>query len=324
MEKKQVPAIGIDLGGTKILAGLVSSSKLLGEPMRVPTPQGRDNIVQALLDIVEKFQKETLVLGVGISTAGVVEPKSGEIIGSTGNLPGWSGTKLKHIIQDKTALRTVVENDANSAAYGECHASGLSHKTCVIMVTLGTGIGGGIILNGRLYRGAHFAGGEIGHIKISMENKRHCTCGGWDCWEAYGSGRGLQTTGWEAVQGLAEDKSVLVAKKDNLKTQDIIDAAKAGDMIGRKALELYHKHVAFGMVALCQTFDPDCFVMSGGMSKFVDLKLLKELVQDWTLPTISDNLEIYPACLGEAAGLIGAAQLVLDAVHDVEEVGVAG
>lgn len=324
MEKKQVPAIGIDLGGTKILAGLVSSTKLLGEPVRVPTPQGRDNIIQALLDIIEKFQKETLVLGVGISTAGIVEPQSGEIIGSTGNLPGWSGTKLKHIIQDKTALRTVVENDANSAAYGECHASGLSHKACVIMVTLGTGIGGGIILNGRLYRGAHFAGGEIGHIKISMENKRHCTCGGWDCWEAFGSGRGLLATGWDLLQGIPEDKSVLVPKKDTLTTQDIIDAAKGGDIIASKAMQQYHKHVAFGMVALCQIMDPDCFVMSGGMSKFVDLKFLKELVQDWTLPTISNNLEIYPACLGESAGLVGAAQLVLDAVRDVEQVGFAG
>ncbi len=324
MEKKQVPAIGIDLGGTKILAGLVSSSRLLGEPLRVPTPKGPDNIIQTLLDIVEKFQKESLVLGVGISTAGVVEPKSGEIIGSTGNLPGWSGTKLKHIIQDKTALRTVVENDANSAAYGECHASGLSHKTCVVMVTLGTGIGGGIVLNGRLYRGAHFAGGEIGHIKISMDNKRHCTCDRWDCWEAYGSGRGLLTTGWELLNGPNADKSSLFAKKDSLTTNDIIDAAKAGDMIAKKAMQVYHEHVAFGMVALCQTLDPDCFVMSGGLSKFVDLSLLKELVQDWTLPTISENLEIYPACLGEAAGLIGAAQLVLDAVHDVEEVGAAG
>lgn len=324
MEKKQVPAIGIDLGGTKILAGLVSNSRLLGEPYKVPTPKGPENIVQALLDIIDKFQKESLVLGVGVSTAGVVDPSSGEIIGSTGNLPGWTGTKLKHIIQNKTALRTVVENDANCAAYGECHASGLSLKTCVIMVTLGTGIGGGIIFNGRLYRGAHFAGGEIGHIKISMEHKRHCTCDRWDCWEAYGSGRGLLATGFELVQGVREEQSSLVAKGDKLTTQDIIEAAKSGDMLGKRALELYHEHVAFGMTALCQTLDPDCFVMSGGMSKFVDLKLLKELVQDSTLPTISEHLEIYPACLGEAAGLVGAAQLVLDAVHETEEVGAAG
>lgn len=324
MEKQQVPAIGIDLGGTKILAGLVTGSKLLGEPIKIPTPKGPENIIKTLLDAIEKLQKESLVLGVGISTAGIVDPSSGELVGSTGNIPGWEGTKLKHLIQNKTALRTVVENDANAAAYGECHASGLGNKTCVVMVTLGTGIGGGIILNGRLYRGAHYAGGEVGHIKISMEHKRLCTCDQWDCWEAYGSGRGLLATGWELVQGVSEEQSPLAGKKDKLTTQDIIEAAKSGDIIGKKALQLYHEHVAFGLAALCQTLDPDCFVLSGGMSKFVDLKLLKELVQDRTLPTISGKLEIYPSCLGEAAGLVGAGQLVLDAVHQVEEVSAAG
>lgn len=324
MEKNQIPAIGIDLGGTKILAGLVSQCRLLGEPVKVSTPKGPENIIRAILDLIADFQKKSLVLGVGISTAGIVDPSSGQVIGSTGNLPGWEGTPLKTIIQNKTALRVVVENDANSAAYGECHASGLGHKTCLIMVTLGTGIGGGIILHGRLYRGAHFAGGEIGHIKISMENKRHCTCGLWDCWETYGSGRGLQYTGWEMLAGVKEEQSSLVALRDNLSTQNIIDAAKNGDIIGQKSLNKYHEHIAAGMVALCHSLDPDCFVISGGMSKFVDLKLLKDLLSDLTLPRVSEKLEIYPSCLGESAGLIGAGQLVLDAVTEVEQVSVAG
>ncbi len=324
MQNAKLPAIGIDLGGTKILAGLVSGCRLQGEPIKVPTPKGADKIVDALLELIEDIQKKQIVLGVGISTAGIVNPNTGEVVGSTGNLPGWEGTPLKTLIQNKTALRTIVENDANSAAYGECHAAGLGYKTCVIMVTLGTGIGGGIILHGRLYRGAHYAGGEIGHIKISMDNRRRCTCGLWDCWETYGSGRGLLATGWELLNGVKEDQSPLVEFKNNLTTQHIIDAAKKGDIIGKKALELYHQHVAMGMVALCHSFDPDCFVISGGMSKFVDLKLLKDIVADNTLPRVSEKLEIYPSCLGEAAGLVGAGQLVLDAVSEVEQVGVAG
>jgi glucokinase len=324
MDRSQIPAIGIDLGGTKILSGLVSNCRLLGEPVKVPTPKGADKIIDAILQVIADIQKEHIVLGAGISTAGIVDPSSGEVIGSTGNLPGWEGTHLKTIIQNKTALRVVVENDANSAAYGECHAAGLSQKTCVIMVTLGTGIGGGIILHGRLYRGAHFAGGEIGHIKITMENKRHCTCGLWDCWETYGSGRGLQATGWEMLQGVTEEQSKLAALRDRLTTQDIIEGAKNGDIIAKKALDLYHEHVATGLVALCHSFDPDCFVISGGMSKFVDLKLLRDLLADRTLPRVSEKLEIYPSCLGEAAGLVGAGQLVLDAVTEVEQVSVAG
>jgi len=324
MNKSQIPSIGIDLGGTKILAGLVSACRLLGEPIKVPTPKGADNIIEAILEIIANFQKDSLVLGVGISTAGIVDPNSGEVIGSTGNLPGWEGTALKTIIQNRTALRCVVENDANAAAYGECHASGLGHNTCVIMVTLGTGIGGGIVLHGRLYRGAHFAGGEIGHIKISMDNKRHCTCGLWDCWETYGSGRGLQATGWELLGGVSESQSSMVPLRDRLTTQNIIDAANSGDLIAKKAIEKYHEHIACGMVALCHSLDPDCFVISGGMSKFVDLKLLKDLLVDRTLPRVGEKLEIYPSCLGEAAGLVGAGQLVLDAVTEVEQVSVAG
>lgn len=316
----KIPAIGIDLGGTKILAGLVSNCRLLGEPIRVPTPQGPHKIIEAILDVIAKLQKDNVVLSAGICTAGLVDPSSGEVVGSTGNIPGWEGTQLKKLIQDKTALRVVVENDANAAAYGECHAAGLGQKTCVVMVTLGTGIGGGVILHGRLYRGANYAGGEVGHIKISMENKRRCTCGLWDCWEIYGSGRGLQITGWELLAGVSESQSRLAALRDTLSTRDIIEAAQLGDLIGKRALELYHQHIATGMVSICHTFDPDCFLISGGMSQFVDLKLLKELVADRTMARVAENLEIHSACLGEAAGLVGAGQLALDAVGEAEPV----
>lgn len=323
-DKQHIPAIGIDLGGTKMLAGLVSNSKLIGKPVRVPTPKGPDNIVKALLDLINHFQKDNLVFGVGIATAGIVNPESGEVVGSTGNLPGWEGTALKHIIQGKTALRTQVENDANAAAYGEVHAAGLGYKTCVMMITLGTGIGGGIIMDGKLYRGAHFAGGEVGHLKISMDNKRRCTCGLWDCWETYGAGRGLVATGWELLSGVSEDQSKLASKRDNLTVQDIVDAAQAKDMLAQKAIYQYHEHIAVGMSSLCHTLDPDCFLITGGMSKFVDLNLIKELVTDRTLPRIAERLEIHPSSLGENAGMIGAGQLVLDAVREVKSVGVAG
>ncbi|MBY0546868.1 MAG: ROK family protein [Candidatus Obscuribacterales bacterium] len=318
MEKKDLPAIGIDLGGTKILAGLVANSHLVGEPVRVPTPSGPENIIKALLDIIADFQKEHLVLGVGIATAGIVDTESGAILGSTGNLPGWEGTALKHVIEERTALRTHVENDANAAAYGEARAAGLHTRTCSVMVTLGTGIGGGIILKGSLYRGAHYAGGEVGHIKISMENQRRCTCGLWDCWEAYGSGRGLLATALEMARGKSKDQSVICERDGDLTTKDVLEAAAAGDIIAGNALKKYHEHVAVGMSALCHVLDPDCFVISGGMSKFVDLKLIKELLFDRTLPRIAEKLEIYPSRLSEKAGMIGAAQIVLDAVNPIE------
>ena len=323
MNRNDIPAIGIDLGGTKILAGLVANSRLVGEPIKIATPVGPDNIIKAILELIAGFQKSHLVLGVGIATAGIVDPESGAILGSTGNLPGWEGTALKHVIQDKTALRTHVENDANAAAYGECRAAGLHTSTCAVMVTLGTGIGGGIMLNGSLYRGAHFAGGEVGHIKISMENQRRCTCGLWDCWEAYGSGRGLLATAIEMSKGKSAEQSILCAGNSELTTKDVLEAAAAGDLIAKNALQKYHEHISAGISALCHVLDPDCFVISGGMSKFVDLHLLKDLVADRTLPRIAEKLQIFPSRLSEAAGMIGAAQIVLDAVASLESVGSA-
>ncbi|MBY0357342.1 MAG: ROK family protein [Candidatus Obscuribacterales bacterium] len=319
-----IPAIGIDLGGTKILAGLVSNSKLVSKPIRIPTPKGPENIIKALLDLINSLQQERIVFGVGIATAGIVNPETGEILGATGNLPGWEGTALKHIIQDKTALRTHVENDANAAAYGEVHAAGLGYKTCVMMVTLGTGIGGGVILNGKLYRGAHFAGGEIGHLRISMNNERHCTCGLWDCWEAFGSGRGLVATVRNLLVGVSEEQTRLAGLGDKLNVEEIIKAAAEGDILAKRAIFQYHEHVAVGMSSLCHVLDPDSFVLAGGMSKFVDLNLLKELLADRTLPRIAERLEIHPSILGENAGLVGAGQLVLDEAREVKSVGVAG
>lgn len=312
MDKTKLPALGIDLGGTKISAALVQDHKVIGEPWRVPTPKGPDKIVEALLELIEKFNKEHVVLGVGIATAGIVDPESGQVVGSTGNLPGWEGTPLKKIIQAKTALTAHVENDANAAAFGEvCASPALQGKTCVVAVTLGTGIGVGIIINGKVYRGAHFAAGEGGHIKISMENRRRCTCELWDCWEAYGSGRGLLATGWEMLEGVTDTQSRLAIRRPHLTNQDILEAARDGEVLAQSMLQKWHEHVACGLVSLCHLLDPDVFVLTGGMAKFVDYTLLREMVADRTLPRISERLEIHPSLLSEAAGMVGAAELVL-------------
>lgn len=324
VNKKQVPVLGIDLGGTKISAALVQDHRVVGEPWKAPTPKGSEKIMETMLELIDKFKKEHLVFGVGIATAGIVNPETGQVIGSTGNLPGWEGTPLKKVIEDKTALRVHVENDANAAAFGEvCASPALQNKTCVVTVTLGTGIGVGIVINGRMYRGAHFAAGECGHIKIAMDNRRRCTCNLWDCWEAYGSGRGLVVTGWELLDGVTPDQTILAQKRDHLTTQDILDAAKDGDVIGQRALEKWHLHVASGLVTLCHTLDPDVFVLTGGMSKFVDYNMLRDMVADRTLPRISEKLELHPSILGEAAGMIGAADLLLQEAEVLETAQVA-
>lgn len=311
--KTKASFLGIDLGGTKLSASIVVGTQLVGERKQVPTPLGAEKIAHAIVDLIEDFRKECLVAGVGIATAGIVNPETGQVVGSTGNLPGWEGTPIKKLIEEKTMLPVHVENDANAAAYGEVKAAHLQDKTCIIAVTLGTGIGAGIVVNGKLYRGAHWAAGESGHIKISLENQRLCTCGLWDCWEAYGSGRGLLATAENLVYAATEQQTML-KKKEKLSTQDVIDAAEEDDVIAKRAIDMWHEHICAGLVSLAHTLDPDCFVIGGGMGKFVNYEYLRELFLDRSLPRVAEGTEIHESSLGNDAGMIGAANLVLDSM----------
>jgi glucokinase len=309
---KSLPALGIDLGGTKIRAAAVCDNAIIGEPQQVATPEGRDHIINALVEIISRFQNEYVLAGVGIATAGIVNCDTGEVIGSTGNLPGWSGTKIKKEIESRVLIPVHVDNDANAAGYAESKLPSLAGKKCVVTVTLGTGIGGGIVIDGKLFRGSAWAGAEIGHIKIAMDNKRWCTCGLFDCWEAYGCGRGLVITGQEMLSGVGDEQSVLVQKTDVLTTHDIFAALAEGDLMAQKITEKWHEHVAHGLVCLAHILNPDCFVITGGLSDFVDFQLLTDMVVDRCLPRVGDTIDIRKSELAGKAGIIGAAQFVID------------
>lgn len=312
LAKTTMPALGIDLGGTKISAAAVYNNQLISEVHQVPTPGGREHIIEALIDMVAHFQKDFNLAGIGIATAGIVNCDTGEVIGSTGNLPGWAGTRLKEIIESKALVPVHVENDANAAAYGESRVEDLRGKRCIVAVTLGTGIGGGIVLDGRLYKGADWGAGEIGHIKISMDNKRLCTCGLFDCWEAYGAGRGLVATGKEMLAGISKEQTPLAADVDKLTTHAIFDALGDGDILAQKIVNAWHEHIAYGMVNLAHILNPDAFVVTGGLSKYVDFQLLHDMVVDRCLPTIGRSIEIKQSQLHNHAGIIGAAQFVIE------------
>ncbi len=310
--KNNLPAIGVDLGGTKLSVALVRDLKVIGTPRQVPTPSGAKKIVETIINLVNDFQKNQVVAGVGIATAGIVNTNTGEIVGSTGNIPGWAGTAIKTIIERSTLLPVHVDNDANAAAYAEYHASGLGKTACAITVTLGTGIGTGIIINGKLFYGMHWAAGEAGHMRISLNNERMCTCGLWDCWEAYGSGRGLIETARRLADKASPEQSELVTNKGNLSTQQIIESAKKGDILAQEAMRTWHEHICVGLVSLAHTLDPDCFFITGGLSSFVDYNYLRELFFDQTLQRAGKKIGIEPSVLGNEAGMIGAAHLVLD------------
>jgi glucokinase len=312
--KSKLPAIGIDLGGTKILAAVVNDQRIVSEPIRVATPIGTENIIAAILDLVSQCQKDFTLAGIGISTAGAVNPITGDIVGSTGNLPGWTGTPIKTIVENKTLLPVHVENDGNAAAYAEARARNLRDKACVVVLTIGTGIGGGILINGKLFRGDHFAAGECGHLRISLDNKRLCTCGLFDCWEAYGSGRGLLATGKEVLTSVIWHQSPLAKDVGSLTNEAILEAAQKGDLVAKKIIKIWHEHLCAGMASLAHVLDPDCFILTGGLSRFIDFDLLSERVLDKVMPHIAEHLEIHKSTLDNHASVLGAAQIVIDSI----------
>jgi len=312
MLKTKMPAIGIDLGGTKIMAAVINSEGIIGEPIKIPTPAGPENIINAFVEIIDKFKKEHLVAGVGIATPGIVNGNTGTVIGATNNIPGWAGTPVKKIMESKTLLPVHIENDANAAAYAEAHSKRLKNKTCVVALTIGTGIGGGILINGQLFHGANHGAGHCGHIRISFDNKRMCTCGLFDCYEAYASGTGLLATAKEMLTGVSAKQSPLAQDIKALKNADIFAAAKNDDLVAKKIINEWHRHLVMGMISIAHVLDPDCFVLSGGLCTFIDYELISEMLIDNTIPAIGDNLKIYKSELGNHAGIIGAAQLILD------------
>ena len=292
--------IGIDIGGTKIAAALISNGKLLTPIYSVRTPHGK-KILSVVDSFFRKFSKKFIIAGIGISTAGMVSD-SGRIVGSTGNIPGWQGVKVKEILQKKYRLPVVVENDANSAAYAEYQIGSAKGANPLLMITIGTGVGGGVIVNGKLVRGAHYAGGEIGHIKLGFNKQRHCTCGGYDCLEAYASGNGL----------LSLIKHYFPEKYKTISTKKLFKIARSKNkdkLLAMRIVEDWHKYIALGVCNLFQVIDPEKIVLSGGLSKEVDIKYLSNEVRKFLLPALSKSICIEKSTLGNDAGLIGAALL---------------
>jgi glucokinase len=317
-------ALGIDIGGTKISSGIVHSLKGLSQFQEAPTPKEQGPFIETLAEMAQTLMSKVNssqeeLMGVGIATAGIVDPYQGAILGATGNLPAVQGIagKLKSILEDRIGLPVYIENDANAAAYGECQHGAAKGKKHVLMVTLGTGVGTGIVIDGKMLHGAHFCAGEGGHIFIAQHEDRKCTCGRWNCWEAYASGSGFTQTARETIKAL-EDKTLAKAIAgesnvenntdwDSITSHQVIAAWKTGDPLAQSILDVWHEHVALGIGALCNVLDPEVVIIGGGMAQFVNFEKLTQRVSALSMPPVS----LLPAALGNQAGIIGAASLAM-------------
>ena len=290
-------ALGIDIGGTKISYCLINENgEILNEIEKISTPKTKDEIEKSLKNIISKFEDE--IAFVAIATAGTVNTQNTAVIGSTANLPsGYRDIDFQNL----SSKNVFIENDANCAAIAEAKigaAKGTNHS---ITLTLGTGVGCGIIVDGKLLKGKSGAAGEM-HFAMSRTPKRSCTCGFYDCYEAYASGNGLRKTGID------------VTGNENITTYDIVDGVKNKDSTSQKILDVWQNDIALGVMALANIFDPEMIVLSGSMEQFVDTKRIEEFVNKNIVTTPT---RVAHAKLANHCGMIGATLLGFDKIKNM-------
>jgi len=305
--------LGIDIGGTKTSIGCVQNGQILGEIIAYPTPKTSDEILKQILQNIETMAAKYFISAIGIATAGAVNKENTAVVGSTGNLPaGYNQINFKKQIEEKFGIKTLLENDANAAAYAEFKAGAAIGHLNTITVTLGTGVGGGIIVEGKLMRGKTGAAAEVGHMPLTWEKKRRCTCGDWDCWESYASGTGYAITAREMAlalppenrKGILEDKNAAA-----LTTHDIIAGLKQGDEFCVQVHERWIECVLMGLINLTNVFDPESIVLSGGMAKFIDFDDLNNRLD---ARCHISKTTILHAKAENNAGIIGGAMLAAE------------
>lgn len=285
-------ALGIDVGGTKIYSALIDESgQIVSDVEKNPTPKTFDEIELLFEAIINKHEKDVDVIA--FSTCGAVDNENSHILGSTGNIAsGYPHMPFK----DLSSKPVFVENDANCAAWAEYKIGASKGAKVSIMLTLGTGVGGGIIINNQLLKGQNGAAGEM-HFKMYCDKRRRCTCGNWDCFEIYASGKGLQMTASE------------ISKNPNITTYDVIAGIKNNDSQMIEIFDKWQDDITNGIIGLSNIFDPDCVVLSGSMAEFTDVQKIQDNANKEIITT---PIEVKKAIAGNYSGMIGAALLAFD------------
>ena len=306
--------VGVDIGGTKVLAGVVdeqgnvSSTALRTTPgRRVVTAQVEDALVEAILESAGG----RLLAGVGVAAAGFVD-STGERVMFAPHLP-WQGEPLRDLLEERLGCRVALDNDANCAARAEAHHGAARGAGSALMITMGTGIGGAILLDGLVLRGANGMAGEFGHMQV-VPDGRACECGKRGCWEQYSSGNALVRT---ARAMMLERPSVLEdmcgGVHERVTGPMVTAAAEEGDLVARAAFTSVGEWLGVGVANLVAAFDPEVVVVGGGVSAAGD-KLLEPArsLLERTLVGAAHRVvpQLVAAQLGPRAGMIGAALML--------------
>lgn len=304
-------AIGIDFGGTRIKSGLVCNGEIIhhGEPIDTQACGSPERIMDALVDLVAKFGEQGHpIAGMGIGLPGIVDSVGG-VVHELTNVSGWNDVPLREILQKRILMPVTIENDANAMAYGEFKFGAAKGGRHVVCITLGTGVGGALILNGQLYRGAQLGAGEIGHMSIDYKGKVG----------PYGNNGGLEE--YVGNVQIAERAVALYATVGQAKTMDdctpaqLAEAAQNGDVIALHLWDEIGTELGAALASVVWILNPDTIVLGGGVAKAGDVLFNPTLreIRARTVDVFHERLQLVPAALGNDAGIIGNAALALEA-----------
>ena len=296
--------IGIDVGGTNVKIALVNDKGEIIYSNSVPTRAEMgyeytvNNIKQAIHDLLKETKLSTKdIEGIGFGFPGQVDYKAG-IVRNAPNIPGWVEVPIAKLIEDEFKIPTRVDNDVRCAALGELNYGAGKGCENLICITVGTGIGSGLIVNGKLVRGASNAAGEIGHIKLQINDGPICGCGDTGCLEAFASGPSIVAMAEDYIRGGKSTKFREMANGGAITPYIVCEAAKAGDPVG--------------MASVVNLLNPEKIIVGGGVADAGDLLLqpLTETLKKRAMKIAGSAVEVVPAQLGNTAGVIGASLLI--------------
>ncbi len=299
--------LGVDMGGTRIKAGLLTEDGELLEKKNIPTKaeRGKETALSNLTSLIESFSSNRNITAIGLSIASPLDPWNG-ILYNPPNLPGFDVFDLKSYLKDRISIPFVIDNDANCYALGEWWKGAGRGARVLLCITLGTGIGGGLVVNGNIWHGAHGLGGEFGHITINIDGPS-CNCGNRGCFEAMGSSKYLM----ECYKKLSGKEAT---------PDKIYKLALEGNEAALESFRLLGRNIAVGLASLCNALDPDVAVIGGGLSNagMLLLDCVKVHFEPLLLSGLRGKVKLRLAELKDYAGVYGAAYLAIKSLKGGE------
>lgn len=318
--------IGVDLGGTNIRVGAVNSSGQVFHRLSLPTrvnlglEEVIGRIVSTILSVIEQSEKEGhQIRGVGIGSAGIIDIRTGTVVSSP-NFPEWSQVPLKLIMENKIPYPVFVDNDANAFAYGEKWVGVGKNVQSMVCITLGTGVGGAIILGGRLWHGFDGMAGEVGHMTVQPNGLR-CNCGNYGCLESYASASSVVRRIKLAIQS---GRTTIVmdqvnGDQDKITSTIVYQAALEGDPLAKEIMEETAVYLGIGIANLINLLNPELIVVGGGLANAWDMlyPITIAEVHRRAFASLAQTAQIRKASLGDDAGIIGAAGIASFSLKEV-------